>query len=136
MSMFLMIHFGSDLQALETSQHPIKIENFQQLYENPDIKIMVVEKGNVKSLMKTRHNQLSERLVDIKHEELFSKKIIIKVIKENKVFIDSYDTIARIIRHYNEYSLIQSHDHCDTNFVGYPLRKNLNTRVKYQFSTM
>ena len=89
LSLFLINYFQSDLQALEASQNPIRIENFQKLYENSDIKVLVIEGSNMKTLITKRHKEFNQRLIAIKREEKLSEKTIMRIVNHNMVLIES-----------------------------------------------
>ena len=137
LSIFLIFCFASDLTALEASQHPIRIENFQKLYENPEIKLMVVRNSNIKRMIEKQHNVLSHRLLNVSHNELFNKRTVIRLINENKVLIESHQKVGVIIKHFNEFNLIQSNDEtASTNLLGFPLRRTVDQKFKVVFSKL
>ena len=136
LSLFLINYFQSDLQALEASQNPIRIENFKKLYENSDIKVLVIEGSNMKTLISKRHKELNQRLIYIKQAEKFSEKTMMKIVNDNMVLIESHELIKLVIEHYHQYNLIQTHDHKDFNLLGFPLRKSLRIEVQNKFSNL
>ena len=133
LSIILLNSFANELQALEVSQNVIKIEKFDDLNKNPDIKIMVIANSGIQSFMKKIIHCSKSRLVAISHDEKFSLKTIVKIVDSNHVLIEYHQNVRLMIKHYNQFNLIQSIEDNGISFYGFPFRKSLSSKLKQNF---
>ena len=133
---FLRAFFSNDITAALLSREKIRIDYFSQLYQNPNIRLIVLKNSSTYYALMEKYPHLERHLEIVPYENISTVETFEKMIKGTHVMLTPREYGYEFKTYYNQYNFHMSKEGYFSTLVTFPIRIDLEPALRNRLAKL